>query len=145
MKKKLWKKKAFRDWDEEDLRNAISSSPTNVILFPNYMLPHGGLTQDRESHALFFYFLHARKMYEECNLETRLVYEGDKDPAADFYALFKSVAIRYNVNPEKMAKFWPHVDYTCQLHSMPKLPDERRFRCDFKPEEIITNANTKSH
>jgi len=95
-------------------------------LFVNYMQPNGGLTRDRETHALFYYYLLAKKNLE--TRETQLVYEGDTDPVFAFRNLFKSIAILYGVRPEHMQKCWPEVDYTCHLNNLPKFPKGNAYR-----------------
>ena len=119
-----WSKLNPRDWSEKHLREFVADQgPDKIVLFMEYNLP-----PYRAAHALMFYYFHARKMYEEVNLQDRLVYEGDPDPQADYFSLFKSVAIRYNVTCEQMAKFWDSIDLACALNNMPRLPNEDRFR-----------------
>lgn len=104
------------------------------FLFAHLMQPYGGLNQHRETHALFYYYMLAQKNFEE--QQNMIVYEGDADPVFDYYRLFVSIAAMYNVEPEAMAKCWKEVDYTCAAQGLPKLKDERRYRHDFKPEEV---------
>jgi len=106
-------------------------------LFFQLIKPNGGLTQARETHALFYYYIIARSAYEEVVKGTTVVYEGDDDPSMNLRQTFISVAKLYKVAPEAMAKCWSHVDITCAMLSLPMLPDERRYRLDFKPERIL--------
>lgn len=105
------------------------------ILFFQYMWPNGGLTNDRETHALFYFYLLSRKNFEEQN--DMIVYEGDPDPQFDYKQLYVSIAKMYNVRPENMANCWKEVDYTCFVHNLPKLPEQSRLRQCFRPEVIL--------
>jgi len=107
----------------KEIRDKINLAPPR---FPDYMQPNGGLNSHRETHALFYYYLLAKK-----NLETRenqIVYEGDVDPVFGFRSLFKSIAVLYNVEPEAMQKCWKEVDYTCHLNNLPKFPVGNAYR-----------------
>lgn len=95
--------------------------------FFDYAPPNGFLPYDAPNNALFYYYLLARKAYEEIILDP-LVLEGERDPEANFRQLFTSVAIAYGVKPEEMAKCWHNVDMQCHALDMPLLPDEERYR-----------------
>lgn len=106
---------------------------SDPVLFPDLMYPNGALTDVRETHALFYYYLLAHKNYEEQHKGRRLVYEGEDDPRFNYQQLHKSVAKMYAVEPEAMAHAWPEVDKTCILFNLPLLPDEERFRPFTRP------------
>ena len=95
-------------------------------LFLKYMFPNGGLNQHRATHALFYYFLLARKAWEE--EKGGIVYEDDPEPIFDYLQLFKTIARLYGVEPEEMEKCWYEVDYTCFINDLPKLPKNTRLR-----------------
>lgn len=105
-------------------------------VFVGYMEPHGWLTAEPETHALFNYYLCARKTVEE-NWTELLAYEGEEDSGHNFKQLFTSVARMYNVAPEAMAKCWDRIDKQCDLLHLPRMPDEERYR--FSSQIIITD------
>ena len=97
-----------------------------IPLFPDYIIPNGGLTNERESHALFYYYILATQMREQ-ELHG-IVYEGDKDPEYNYRQVFLSVARMYSLRPENMVNAWPSVDVTCEMHGMTRLPQEQKYR-----------------
>ena len=97
-----------------------------VPLFPEYIIPNGGLTNDRTTHALFYYYILAMQAYDQ--EKNGIVYEGDKDPEFNYRQIFTSVAKLYGVAPEAMEKCWPSVDTTCHMHGMPMLPHDNKYR-----------------
>lgn len=98
------------------------------ILFPGYIVPNGFLDRNRESHALWFYYLHARGTWENNVQNNPWVYEGDLDPGFNFRQLFNSIALIYGVEHSAMAKCWPMIDLQCLALQLPTLPDEERYR-----------------
>lgn len=108
-------------------RDAIQFEP---ILFPGYIAPNGFLDRSRESHALWFYYIHARRTWEEFVEHAPIVYEGELDPGFDFRQLFISVARMYGVRPESMAQCWSMIDLQCRALQLPTLPNEERYRFD---------------
>ena len=97
-----------------------------IPLFPDYIIPKGGLTNARESHALFYYYIQAMQMYDkEVN---GIVYEGDKDPEFWYDKLFANIARLYGVRPDAMVQAWPSVDQTCDMHGMPMMPHGNKYR-----------------
>ena len=102
-----------------------------IPLFLGYMQPHGYLDQHRESHALWYYYLTARNVYET-HIEDIVVLEGDVDPPYNFRQLFTSVARMYGVQPEGMGKCWLLVDKQCDLLGLPRMPEGERYRFDSK-------------
>ena len=95
--------------------------------YTQYEIPNGGLpVNNREASALFHYYVTARATYERVNTEIR--YEHEHEDIVNYNQLFSSVARMYGVEPEKMVKHWAAVDFTCTLHSLPKLPDEEKYR-----------------
>jgi len=106
--------------DIRDTDKTFANHTVEVPLFPEYIIPNGGLSTHRESHGLFYYYLLAMQaMDTELN---GIVYEGDKDPLQNYRQLFQSVARLYNVDPDAMNRAWPDVDKTCVMHNMPILP-----------------------
>lgn len=101
----------------------------DVPIFTAYIVPYGYLDSNRESHALWYYYVVARQAYETHVLD-QIVLEGDKDPVANFRQLFTSVARMYGVEPEAMAKCWDRIDAQCDLINCPRMPDEERYRFD---------------
>ncbi len=94
--------------------------------FQAYETPQGWLQHDAACHALFYYYLIARRNFEE-HIKDPIVYEGDADPEVNFKQLFSSIAIAYGVQPEKMLRFWSNIDLQCGVLKLPKLPEEYRF------------------
>lgn len=114
------------------LRKSISKTQQlNVPVFPEYMTPNGYLDASPETHALFFYYLNARRVYETYILDAPIVYEGDPDPEYNLEQLFNSTAMLYDVRPENMANAWIQVDKQCDLLKIPKLPNEVKYRFNY--------------
>lgn len=99
-----------------------------VIMFPQYVRPNGFLDSSAECHALFWYYVNARRTYDEYYEKMEVVLEGEKDPTTNFAQLFQSIAFLYNVNPGSMAKCWDMVDMQATSLGMPLLPDENGYR-----------------
>jgi len=97
------------------------------IVFEELIVPNGFLDDYLESHALWYYYLCARKTYED-KIENPIVLEGEDDPTVDFKRLFKTIAFLYDVNPEHMVNCWPQIDMQCQALNLPQLPKESRYR-----------------
>jgi len=94
-------------------------------VFTQYIAPNGGLDSQKETHALFYYYLLARKAYEE--EKDAIVYEGDKDPEFNHMQILKSVARWYTVDVHHMVNAWKAVDLNCLMHDLPKLPNKYRM------------------
>jgi len=100
----------------------------NLVVFGEYIKPAGQLTHQIECHALFYYYLHARRTYEENILSQPLVLEGEKDSGINFKQLFESIASLYGVKQEKMAGFWPLIDAQCMQSGLPLMPEGWEYR-----------------
>jgi hypothetical protein len=112
----------------KNLQSVIpNTQQIELTFFYQYLPPHGFLPKERGAHALFFYYLLARRTYEERILEND-VYEGELDSGTNFRQLFESIASMYNVEVYHMANFWEPVDNQCDFLQLPKLPDEERYR-----------------
>lgn len=101
----------------------------NPMRFVHYVAPMGWLDMTDECFALWYYYVLARKAYEEKELYP-IVLEGDDDPTADYHQLMKSVAQLYGVQPEGMTKCWKQVDMQCWALQLPKMPQGERYRFD---------------
>ncbi len=95
--------------------------------FQDYESPNGYLAHDAACHALFYYYLIARKSYED-NVKHPIVLEGDADPELNFKQLFTSIALAYGVDPDRMLKFWSAVNLQCGVLDLPKLPETYMFK-----------------
>lgn len=102
--------------------------------YTQYEFPNGGLpVGERAAHALFHYYTIARLNYER---ETTMIrYEHEKDDGINYRQVMSSVAMMYDTTPENMIKFWKHIDWTCSIFHLPKLPDEERYRFN-RPIEV---------
>lgn len=118
------------------MQNPLAGLKVTPPIFERYMQPFGGLNAERETHALFYYYLLARKNWED--EIGGIVYEGSPDPIFAYLQLFKSIANLYGVEPEAMEKCWSEVDYTCAMHDLPKLPETSKLR-HYSQQPIILN------
>ena len=82
------------------------------------------LTAHRACHALFHYATLARKNYE---FETDTIQLEGENRLVNNFALFKSVAILYGVEPEEMLHFWHEIDLQFGLLGIPRVPLHYRF------------------
>ncbi len=106
-------------------------------LFMDYVKPKGWLEQDTTCHALFFYYLMARRAYEE-NIKDPVFLEGHIDLEVNFKQLFTSIARLYGTTPEEMVRFWSNVDMQCYALKLPKLADGYKFN-----KKIEVNSDGK--
>lgn len=100
-------------------------------LFPDYHRPIGGLCnfeQHRECHALFYYAVTAREMYEAHVLGRAIEYEGDASITPMFRRHFEHVGNLYEVLTDIMSHHWHCITLQSQLCKIPILPDEERYR-----------------
>jgi len=101
-----------------------------VKLFHGYDKPKGWLDPHIACQGLFYYYLIARRNYEE--ERAGIVLEGDDDPVYNYTQLFSSIALAYNTQPEVMAKFWRNVDMQCWALQLPKMPEGGKYRMNGK-------------
>lgn len=125
------KKKVFQ-------KSKVSHVELNPPYFPGYTQPNGWLDPCRACQGLWYYYLLARKAYEE-HILNPIVLEGDEDPKHDFRQLWSSVAKLYQVQPEEMVHFWSNVDLQCTTLKMPKMPGGDQYRFDAVPEVRTIN------
>jgi hypothetical protein len=111
----------------KDAQKQLDCIQFHPPIFPSLIAPHGFLTNKRQTHALWYYYLSARQAYENIVVDP-IVYEGEDDPSADFRQLIERIAIIYGVSVEEMVKCWDVVDMQCFALKLPKLPDEERYR-----------------
>lgn len=97
-------------------------------IYTDYIIPKGFLQRDFACQALWHYYITAVDNWRK-EFDT-LVYEGDLDPQFNYKQLFKSVALIYGVEPEKMQQYWSNVDIQCVALRLTKLPDDSRYRFD---------------
>lgn len=96
--------------------------------FTPYLIKNGGcLPDDRDCHALFFYAIYARKLYEDKYLGREIQYEGEAEVPPDFPRKFKTAAMIYGADPERMIRFWPEVEAQFEAASIPQVPEFLRF------------------
>ena len=111
--------------DESSVLNIQFQMPR----FDPYVMPTGFLSPDTPCHALFYYYLAARRTYEN-DVVDPIVYEGEPDPEVNFRQLFTSIATAYGVQPEHMLKYWSNVDLQCNLLRLPLMPSGDQYRFD---------------
>jgi len=99
-----------------------------LIIFEDFVHPKGVLDFALESHALMYYYLHARRAYEMYEIGDPIIYEGEDDPRCNYHQLFESTASLYGVNPNQMNARWPMIDHQCSLMGFPLLPKETKYR-----------------
>lgn len=114
------------------MKNLIDILPPGqqieLTIFADYIKPNGVFTHEIETHALFYYYLIARRTYEENVLVERIVLEGDKDLQVNFQQMFESVASMYGIDPSAMSRRWEIIDQQCLLKELPLLPNEDKYR-----------------
>lgn len=121
--------------------NPFANTPVEIKLFPELIAPNGFLSPMRESMACWYYYVLARRNYEE--MKDALFLEGHADPTFNFRQLFTSIAKMYGVEPEGMAKCWTEVDMTAFGLGLPRLPDEERYRFN-RPEIIVIDSGKQT-
>ena len=99
-----------------------------LTIFGDYIKPLGVFTHELETHALFYYYLIARRAYEENIKDEPIVYEGHKDPEVNFQQIFISVASMYGIEPSAMSRRWELIDQQCLLAGLPLMPNEDKYR-----------------
>lgn len=115
-----------------NFKNLLAELPKGttieVPIFEQYIIPLGLFTPNPIEHALFYYYLNARRTYEEHVLDSPIVMEGDSDPEYNFHELFNSIAGLYGVKPEEMIQAWSIIDRQCEVLDLPLLPHEYQYR-----------------
>ncbi|HFD32068.1 MAG TPA: hypothetical protein ENJ28_05070 [Gammaproteobacteria bacterium] len=106
-------------------------------IFDMYIMPYGFLTPDPIEHALFFYYVNARKVYEDFVLDTPIIMEDEADIEYDFRSMFISTAALYDVSPEAMTKAWSVIDRQALALNLPLLPNEYQYRFTESPTVLI--------
>ena len=102
--------------------------------FPDSTFPKGFLSPRMECQALYYYAVLQKKAEEDAEETIILEDVGITKPAPR--QLFISIANLYNVNPEIMVNFWPHVDKQFEREGLPLLTANARFD---KPIVISTD------
>ena len=110
------------------LKELPEGTVIEVPIFEQYIIPNGLFTPNPVEHALFYYYLNARRTYEEHVLDSPIVMEGDSDPEYNFHELFNSIAGLYDVKPEEMIQAWSVIDRQCEALDLPLLPHEYQYR-----------------
>lgn len=113
-------------------------------LFLNYQQPHGFLPPDRRAHGLWYYYLIARKKWEQEPDHGGIEYEGE----VYYYKydqLIESVAVLYDTDPSELTKFWDYVDKQCVAEEMPLAPQEIRFHSGRNVSAIIMPGDPRFH
>ena len=106
-----------------DQKSAIK---TFAPRFSDLVILNGGKLPDRPAcHALWYYFVTARRNWEKQG--NPIVLEGDADPEYNYKQLYTSVAFWFGVSPEEMNKYWSAVDDQCLVLGLPILPHSLRF------------------
>ena len=110
----------------------------NPAFFPSYVRPHGYLCEDAACHALWLYYVTARRTWEEERNMLTLRLEDEPEPVpATYRNILAGIAPVYGVQPEEMTKHWAHVDRQCDYLEMPRMEDFPALRMD-RPIVIIT-------
>lgn len=120
-------------WAENRVKDGDKTFVFSIPVFAAYTEPLGALSADKACHALWYYYLSARHVWET-HIADPIVLEGDKDPEYNFKQMFTSIATWYGVTPETMKNFWDRIDKQCDRLGLPKLPDEDRYRFNLTPE-----------
>lgn len=121
--------------DKEKLLKEIPAGTTiEAPFFQQYIQPFGFLDKSPECHALWWYYVNARKTLSKYYDKMEVVLEGEKDPEFNLEQLFTSIAFQYCVIPEHMAKCWDLVDAQAAALRMPLMP----FGSKYRHQTIIT-------
>lgn len=102
-----------------------------TMMAPYYdeLLPENGgfLPRDVPAHALWHYYMIARRSYE---LEKDgFAYEGDVSPDFNGEQTFRSIALVHGCNPNDMIKFWPVIETQARMMGDDgDLPPRLKFR-----------------
>jgi hypothetical protein len=109
----------------------------NVPWFIGYTERAGGFLKDvPECHALFHYYLLARKSYEQVELGFEVQYDDSMivSTQTHYRAQLESVATMYGVDPDSMVRYWDCVDAQCIMLDLPFLPKGERYRFNEVPK-----------
>lgn len=112
----------------------------NVPVFAQYIAPKGELVPAPACHALFYYYTCAIQTYKE-QIET-IKLEQDRS-AYNYFELYKSVALLYDVSPDAMQRYWPLVDRQARALGLTLLPKEARYRSPERGNSLIITHGTR--
>ena len=120
--------------------------------YHQYTIPQDGkLPTDRAAHALFHYYVTARLAYERMSETIRTTKAGafghsvGEETQHNFHQLFRGVATLYNVEPERMTKFWEYVDAQAKELQLPLLPEHEWLRFNTVLEIGESNGEDKDN
>ena len=119
------------------LKELPKGTVIQVPIFEQYIIPFGLLTPAPEEHALFFYYVNAREIYEKHIKNTVIQMEDEADLEYSFEGMINSIAQLYGVKVDEMTKAWQVIDRQCDALNLPKLPDEYQYRFGSTPT-IVT-------
>jgi len=102
----------------------------SLLRFAEYETPLGWLPnfeQEPGAHGLFYYSLIGKNTYDDI-INDPIVYEGDLDPVADLWNLFKNIAFMYGVEPpDQMGRYWSAVRMQWAQIGITLLPEKYQF------------------
>lgn len=91
--------------------------------YEEYWPPYGFLVANEKAcSALWHYYVTAYATHEN---QTTRKYEGDQSEY-NFGNLYRTIAILYGADPDKMQNFWPAVNLQAMALGLPLLPNHRR-------------------
>lgn len=119
---------------------------TQPMFFMGYTTKAGGHLPDLpEAHALFYYYLMARRQFEEIEQGFEIQYDlGQESSGVDYYQIATSIAWVYGVKLYEMIRYWRAVDEQCLLLGLPLLPHGEKYRLngpnEGKHRRILTTS-----
>lgn len=117
-----------------------------VPFFMGYTTKHGGHLPDLpEAHACWYYYVLARRQYEEIEQGFTIQYEhADRSHSVNYKQLADTICHCYGVRLFEMIRMWQYVDAQACLLGLPLLPEGERYRFN-TPYEITHRAILTTH
>ncbi len=94
----------------------------DALVFESLIQPKGPLIDNMACNGLMYYAIKAFKQWYERT--EQLSYEDDPDLVYNFKNLFRTTALMYCVDPEKMYRYWPVVKKAFKIMFNWELPPD---------------------
>ena len=94
----------------------------DALVFEGLTQPKGPLVDNFACHGLMYYAIKAFKQWYERTQD--LSYEDDPDLHYNFAGMFKTTALHYAVDPDKMHRYWPVVKKAFKIMFNWELPPD---------------------
>ncbi len=109
---------------EDSDKNIVFMPDMPKFLPPQYVL----LLNTSACQALWWYYVNAKRTYDNNIATSHQVYEDEKDHSYNFKLLYYSTMRLYGADPEIATSYWPVIDAQAIKLGLPLLMDNPVYR-----------------